>query len=132
MIAKKTAGLLLGALILTSSTVPVDAGWPFSRKSDCCPVCEQEQPKQKKKSIIGADPAPAAGVADVVPARLTNVRAEKKKDEPEAAAADNKKVQDLEKKFNQLDLRVNELSLEIEALVHVLENQKAAPTKPAQ
>lgn len=127
MIPRRPASFVLAVTLMGLTNQAVDAGWPFSRKSnDCCPVCEQEQPKPKKKSLMSAEDAPASGVVDLVPARFTTVRADRRTEEKKdtSASADAEKMQLMEKRLKDLDQKVNQLSLEIETLVHVLENPK--------
>lgn len=127
MIPRRTASFVLALTLTGLTNQAADAGWPFGRKSnDCCPICEQEQPKAKKKPLMSAEDAPASAIVDLIPARFTTVRADRKAEDKKdvAAPADVEKMQDLEKKLKQLDLKVNQLSLEIETLVHVLENPR--------
>ncbi len=124
MISRRSAGVALALAVFGGALPAAHAGWPFGKSNNCCPVCEAEQPKPKKKSLMSADDAPSAGVVDLIPARYTTVRADRKTDDKKDAPADIEKMEQLEKKLKALDTKVNQLSLEIEALVHVLENKK--------
>jgi hypothetical protein len=129
---KRLSPLAVAGLLVASIVPAVDAGWPFGKKDcECCPTCQQAVPKEKKKSLIGAEEAPAAVVADLIPARYTTARAErlpdpntKKIPDVPASEIDKAKLEELDAKMQALTLRVNELRLQVEALVIVLEKDK--------